>query len=165
MKGGSCIFFPKYYLNVDQDSVYSKKLFMDYIQGETLDAFLDNNQNTISLFSKVFILLQIIQACRFLMQFGIVHLDLKELNIIVTKRMGIKLIDFGESYQYDICGKDFKPKFSIPYAAPQIVSSSTVGRGFTEKSDIYSFGILMHNLLFGKMPYELSKDKFFETNR
>ena len=47
--------------------------------------------------------MQILQALRFVGNYGIVHLDVKETNIIVLKRMVCKLIDFGESYHYKVC--------------------------------------------------------------
>lgn len=47
-------------------------------------------------------------------------MDLKPSNIIVAKRLIVKLIDFGESYNKEICEKNFKPAFSNPYGSPEI---------------------------------------------
>ena len=57
---------------------------------------------TMSLFSKHYILVQILQGLRFVNQLGIVHLDVKELNVLVLKNIICKLIDFGESYHFAI---------------------------------------------------------------
>jgi serine/threonine protein kinase len=45
-------------------------------------------------------------------------MDLKPSNIIVGKRQVVKLIDFGESFNKEICDKSFKPAFSMPYGSP-----------------------------------------------
>jgi hypothetical protein len=37
------MFLPKYYLNIDKEGPYYKKLFLDYLPGDTLDAFLAFN--------------------------------------------------------------------------------------------------------------------------
>jgi serine/threonine protein kinase len=98
------MFLPKYYLNIDKKSPYYKKLFLDYLPGDTLDTFLAFNKHTVSIYTKIYFFIQILQALRFVGNHGIVHLDVKENNIIVLKNMVCKLIDFGESYHYKVCG-------------------------------------------------------------
>ena len=69
-------------------------------------------------------------------------MDIKPSNIIVGKRMIIKLFDFGESYNKEVCEKNYKPAFSNPYGSPEIVDREGKME-FTEKSDIYSWGVLI----------------------
>lgn len=53
-----------------------------------------------SISTKYYILVQILQGLRFVNQLGIVHLDVKELNVVVLRNTICKLIDFGESYHF-----------------------------------------------------------------
>lgn len=63
----------------------------------------------------------IAQGLKTLKDYEIVHLDLKPSNCIVTRKLIIKLIDFGESYSEELCSNkltDFKPAFTMPYGCP-----------------------------------------------
>lgn len=91
---------------------------MDYLPGETLDKFISLNSCTISTPTKLWLIFQVTQALRFISQFGIVHLDVKEANVIVMKKMICKLIDFGESYHFKVGENSHKPKYSLLYASP-----------------------------------------------
>lgn len=115
------------------------------------------------MYTKVYLSLQILQGLRFINSFGVVHLDIKEANIIILRRMICKLVDFGESFNYKVCGDKHKPKYTRIYASPE-VATSIKGRLFTEKSDIFSFGIMMHNILFGRYPYFFSDQRTFEKH-
>jgi serine/threonine protein kinase len=55
--------------------------------------------------TKLYLLLNIVLAMRFLISKEIVHLDLKPTNVIVTKQLIPKIIDFGEAYHRDLCPK------------------------------------------------------------
>jgi len=53
------------------------------------------NRLSLSLYSKIYILFMLIQAARYLKLYNIVHLDLKPNNVMVSKTLMTKLIDFG----------------------------------------------------------------------
>jgi serine/threonine protein kinase len=91
---------------------------MDYLPGDTLDNFLAYNSRTISALTKFYILLQILQTLRFLSSNGVVHLDIKEKNIIIMKNIVSKIFDFGESYQYKVCRENHKAKYTTIYGCP-----------------------------------------------
>jgi len=55
-----------------------------------------------SLHTKIYFSILIAQSLRYLQEYKIVHLDLKPSNIMTTKRLSIKIIDFGESYHPDL---------------------------------------------------------------
>jgi serine/threonine protein kinase len=72
-----------------------------------------------------------------------------------------KLIDFGESYHYKVCGDHHRPKYTRLYASPEVVTSVN-GRLFTEKSDVFSFGIMAHKIFFDRYPYFFRDQESFE---
>ncbi len=71
----------------------------------------------------MYLILQILQSLRFISGFGVVHLDVKENNIMVLKKLICKLIDFGESYHYKVYGSSHRPKMTRFYASPEVVTS------------------------------------------
>lgn len=62
------------------------------------------HSETISLCTRLYLLGQVLQGLRFINQYGVVHLDVKETNVIVMRRLVCKLVDFGEAYHNKVCG-------------------------------------------------------------
>ena len=94
MKGGCCYFIPKYFrAEAGQDT--PDTLMMEFIQGDELDLFILARMETISLWTKICLLLNLVHALRFLTNYKISHLDLKPINVIVCRKLITKLIDFG----------------------------------------------------------------------
>jgi len=78
-------------------------IMMEYIQGEELDLYTMSRQETMSLWTKLYILLNVVHGLRYLSNYGIVHLDVKPINIIVCRHLLTKIIDYGEAYHRDLC--------------------------------------------------------------
>ena len=85
---------------------------MELIAGDELDTFIEK-QLTLSLWSKVYVLLNILQGLRHLVSQKIVHLDLKPSNIIVSRNYITKIIDFGEAYHHNVCSSGNKGPIQI----------------------------------------------------
>lgn len=94
MKGGCCHFIPKYF-RAEAKLDEADTLMMEFIQGDELDFFILARSQTISLWTKIYLLLNLTHSLRFLANYHIVHLDLKPINVIVCKQLMTKLIDFG----------------------------------------------------------------------
>jgi len=83
-------------------------------------------------------------------ELNIVHRDLKSLNLLVTKDWRIKVCDFGLSRHVKTSNMETftKVRGTVAYCAPEVFS----GQGIcTTKSDIYSMGIVIWELLFTSM--------------
>jgi serine/threonine protein kinase len=98
------VFLPKYYINVERNADSEHQLMCDYIPFPTLADYTTKNRDTLSYQTKIYLGYIIAQGLRYLQEYQIAHLDLKPSNIMLFKRMMIKLIDFGESYHPDIKG-------------------------------------------------------------
>ena len=85
---------------------------MELIAGDELDTFIEK-QLTLSLWSKVYVLLNILQGLRHLVSQKIVHLDLKPSNIIISRNYITKIIDFGEAYHHNVCSSGNKGPIQI----------------------------------------------------
>lgn len=66
---------------------------------QSLSNFLSNKKETISINSKLYILINILQALRLIKDYKVVHMDLHPSNVLVNSNYITNLIDFGESYQ------------------------------------------------------------------
>lgn len=101
------------------------------------------------------LVVQILRALDFLHQRGVLHLDLKPANILVTDpdrtgSLSVKLIDFGIA-QWKRHGSIQAPGFSgtPPYAAPEQIQEQEA----TPASDLYSLGMVLHQIFAGRFPF------------
>jgi len=68
---------------------------MDHIHYPNLASYLIDNKNTMSIYTKIYIIYVVCQGLRYLKQYDIAHLDIKPPNIMTFKNFGMKIIDFG----------------------------------------------------------------------
>ena len=102
------------------------------------------------------ILTQLNNTFKILDENKVIHRDLKLQNILLKKNENgkniWKLIDYGVSRQFVTFFKQYYTSFvgTIPYMAPEILE----GKGYNNKGDLWSLGIIIYNLYFQKMPYK-----------
>ena len=102
LKGGCSYFIPKY-MRAEATLDKPDTLMMEFIQGDELDFYIMTRVETISLWTKVCILLNLVHGLRYLENYGIVHLDVKPINALICKQLMVKIIDYGEAYHKSIC--------------------------------------------------------------
>ena len=129
-------------------------LVMDFIEGETLEEYLSRRQDNYFPLSEVLALgVQLCSVLKYLhsQQPPIIFRDLKPANIIRTPHKRYYLIDFG-------IARYFKPgqtRDTIPLGSPGYAAPEQYGRAQTTPgSDIYSLGVILHQLLTHKDPTE-----------
>ena len=89
---------------------------------------------------------------------AVIHRDLKPSNILVKAEGAVKLLDFGIAKQLDPTGPGADPtrtglRLMTPaYAAPEQVTGGRLG----VETDVYALGVLLFELLSGRLPFELS---------
>lgn len=122
------------------------EILMEYVDGCPLNEFLLEKT---SLKTRKRILLELIDAVDYLHKRRIVHNDLKPTNILISRNGNhVKLIDFGLSDD-DAHYAIKTPGYSKGYAAPEL----RLSRKADSRSDIYSIGVLMGNILGSKYNY------------
>ena len=97
-------FLPRYYIACDPDYKEIDKVLLIEPLHMNLGQLLILMQHTLSLETKLYLLYMVTQALRYIKAYKVVHLDLKPGNIMMTPSLGVKLIDFGESYHPNLAG-------------------------------------------------------------
>jgi eukaryotic-like serine/threonine-protein kinase len=95
----------------------------------------------------------VLEALEYIHAHGIVHRDLKPENIMVNGDDNIKLIDFGIAG--DVAARRLTyAKFTAAIGTPNYISPEQVkGKRGDGRSDIYSMGVILYELLTGKLPF------------
>ncbi|XP_053621045.1 ribosomal protein S6 kinase alpha-4-like isoform X2 [Plodia interpunctella] len=118
--------------------------------------------------ASVRVLAQLALAVRHMHARGVVHRDLKPENILLTSsrlsEARVKVVDFGFAkrvpHTEDDRARMMTPCFSLPYAAPEVVSRarSSSAPGYSARVDMWSLGVIFYCMLCGKAPFQpLSK--------
>eukprot|EP01133_Synstelium_polycarpum_P011935 gene11935-13910_t len=92
---------------------------------------------------------QIAQGMNYLHLSGVIHRDIKSLNLLLDENMNVKICDFGLSRLKSKSTAMTKSIGSPIWMAPELL----VGEDYTEKVDVYAFGIILWELGTGELPY------------
>lgn len=131
------------------DGVY---LIMEYVKGITLEDFI-NKKNGLIVEKKAYpFICEILDAFAYAHSKGIVHRDIKPSNIIIQDDGHIKIMDFGiAQIVSEAKVSDSRYVMGTPtYMSPEQI----YGKNVDARSDIYSIGVLIHNMLTGRAPYD-----------
>jgi serine/threonine-protein kinase len=128
-------------------------MVMEWCQGRLLRKILDEER--ISDERALSIAVRVLDALEYIHSKGVVHRDLKPENIMVDEENGdaIKLIDFGiagDSAARRLTYANFTAALGTPnYIAPEQVK----GKRGDARTDLYSMGIMLYEMLTGKLPF------------
>lgn len=126
-------------------------IVMEYVEGITLKEYIDK-QKVLPWREAINYAIQICEGLRHAHKNGVVHRDIKPHNIIITKDGGLKVTDFG------IACAVTKNTVTITKSAIGSVhyfSPEQARGGITDsKSDLYSLGIVLYEMLTGKLPFD-----------
>ncbi len=125
-------------------------IVMEYIDGKNLKDLL-KKRNKLTVTEVVDIMSQIADGLSVAHDSYIIHRDIKPQNIMILENGLVKITDFGIAMAMNATQltQTNSVMGSVHYLPPEQAS----GKGSTLKSDIYSMGILMYELLSGTLPY------------
>ena len=139
----------KVFPNGDHSQLY---MAMEWVDGRLLRQIL-NEQKKFPTERAVNLAVQIARALEYIHSKGVVHRDLKPENIMVNTMDGIKLIDFGIAANVGSKRLTFA-KFSQTMGTPDYISPEQVkGKRGDARSDIYALGVMLYEMLTGKVPF------------
>lgn len=126
-------------------------IVMEYIDGITLKEYIEQ-QKVVRWKEAVHFTLQILRALQHAHENGIVHRDIKPQNIMLMQDGTIKVTDFGIARfsRGETRTLTDKAIGSVHYIAPEQARGSITDA----KTDLYSVGVMLYEMLTGKLPFE-----------
>ena len=126
-------------------------MVMQYVKGTDLKAYIRKHY-PIPLPQVIDIMEQVLSAVATAHAYGIIHRDLKPQNILIDENKNVKITDFGiaVAVSQDSLTQTNTLMGSVHYLSPEQARGSIA----TKQSDIYSLGIILFELLTGKVPFE-----------
>jgi tetratricopeptide (TPR) repeat protein len=124
---------------------------MEYVQGESLKAFIQK-QGILPEEKTINIAQQICLGLSEAHQIGVVHRDLKPQNIMMDLEGNAKIMDFGIAHFLEAEGVT---QTGMIIGTPDYMSPEQVeGKKADQRSDIYSLGIILYEMVTGKVPFK-----------
>ena len=137
-----------YDVGCDQGVYY---IVMEYVEGETLKKYIQTHDN-IPIDTAVRIAIEIGSALEEAHQNGIIHCDIKPHNILLTDSGRVKVTDFGIARA--INSSTIMNRESILGSVHYLSPEQAAGDKVTEKTDIYSLGIVLYEMLTHHLPFD-----------
>ena len=131
----------------EEEGIYY--IVMELVEGITLKKYIDK-KGKLGIREAVSIAIQVAQGIEAAHKHNIVHRDIKPQNIIISKEGKVKVTDFGIARAATSNTINSVVMGSVHYISPE----QARGGYSDEKSDIYSFGIALFEMLTGKVPFE-----------
>lgn len=136
-------------VNFEGDVQY---IVMEYLEGPTLKEYMVEH-GALDVYDALHIVEQILSALKHAHERGVVHRDIKPQNIIlVDGNETVKVMDFGIAHvqNYSTITISDKAIGTVHYISPE----QAKGRPADERSDIYSTGVILYEMLTGKLPFD-----------
>ena len=124
---------------------------MEYINGKTLKSLI-KKRGVLTLEEVIDIMLQLTSAVSCAHDSYIIHRDIKPQNVMILEDGRVKITDFGIAMALN--NNELTQTNSVMGSVHYLPPEQANGSGSTIKSDIYSLGILMFELLTGKLPFK-----------
>jgi serine/threonine protein kinase/formylglycine-generating enzyme required for sulfatase activity len=132
---------------------------MEYIRGVPLTTYV--HENRLPLRKMLGLFAQVCEAVQYAHQRGIMHRDLKPSNILVDASGTPKVVDFGLARSIvDVVDRDISQTGQVVGAPAYLSPEQTRGNPdeIDVRTDVYSLGVVLYELLTGAYPYEVDSD-------
>ena len=139
-------------------------LVQEYIEGITLEEYITKVRGPIPEEEAEKLFCQLLEAFAYAHDNKVIHRDIKPSNILMTKSNQVKVVDFGIAKIAGGSSGTLRTKTGVRMGTVAYMSPEQVnGREIDERTDIYSLGVLLHQMLSGKAPYDMDTESEFEV--
>jgi CHASE2 domain-containing sensor protein/tRNA A-37 threonylcarbamoyl transferase component Bud32 len=133
-------------LGEDRDLTY---MAMEYLEGEDLEKFI-SKKNLLPLRKVLHVVASVAEALDFAHHADVIHRDIKPANIRLLKTGGVKVTDFGIARAIS----SSRTRTGVILGTPNYMSPEQImGQKVDPRSDIFSLGVLLYQLLTGELPF------------
>ncbi|MBD0841137.1 protein kinase domain-containing protein [Streptomyces sp. TRM68416] len=141
----------------DLDGMTMPYIVMEYVEGRPLGSVLDEDirqYGAMPADKALKITADVLAALEISHEMGLVHRDIKPGNVMMTKRGVVKVMDFGIARAMQ-SGVTSMTQTGMVVGTPQYLSpEQALGRGVDARSDLYSVGIMLFQLVTGRLPFD-----------
>ncbi|MDG9718458.1 protein kinase [Streptomyces sp. DH24] len=141
----------------DLDGMTTPYIVMEYIEGRPLGSVLDEDVRQYGAMpadKALKVTADVLAALEISHEMGLVHRDIKPGNVMMTKRGVVKVMDFGIARAMQ-SGVTSMTQTGMVVGTPQYLSpEQALGRGVDARSDLYSVGIMLFQLVTGRLPFD-----------
>jgi serine/threonine-protein kinase len=135
-----------YDVGEDRDLTY---MAMELLEGEDLDRFI-NKENLLPFMKVLGVTAKVADALSFAHTCDVIHRDIKPANIMLLKEGGVKVTDFGIAKALS----SSRTRTGVNLGTPNYMSPEQImGQKIDARSDIFSLGVLLFQLLTGELPF------------
>lgn len=126
-------------------------IVMEYLDGPTLKEYMQKN-GVLGVYDALHITEQILSALKHAHERGVVHRDIKPQNIILVDDETVKVMDFGIAHVQNFSTVTISDQAigTVHYISPE----QAKGHPADERSDLYSTGVMLYEMLTGRLPFD-----------
>ncbi|MEW1723664.1 protein kinase [Streptomyces sp. NPDC093109] len=139
------------------DGALMPYIVMEYVEGQPLGSLLNADiaqYGAMPADKALKVTADVLAALEASHEMGLVHRDIKPGNVMMTKRGVVKVMDFGIARAMQ-SGVTSMTQTGMVVGTPQYLSpEQALGRGVDARSDLYSVGIMLFQLLTGRLPFD-----------
>jgi serine/threonine protein kinase len=125
-------------------------MIMEFVEGLTLSEKINTSPMTLGIGLNY--IQQVLSGLAYAHEHGIIHRDVKPSNIMISRDDQVKLLDFGLAFP--ALGSQFTSSGMILGSLPFMSPEQVLGKQLDARSDIYSVGVTLYQLLTGNLPFE-----------